>query len=81
MDQAQGIELARDFVQREMVDRGMVADLNVHWDIGADGLAKPHAHDMLTMRELGGKSAKTALAPGPRLAPDRAGRALARGLG
>ena len=52
MDQAQGIELARDFVQREMVDRGMVADLNVHWDIGPDGLAKPHAHVMLSMREV-----------------------------
>ncbi|MEP7007204.1 MAG: Ti-type conjugative transfer relaxase TraA, partial [Sphingomonas bacterium] len=34
-------------------DRGMIADLNVHWDIGADGLAKPHAHVMLTMREVG----------------------------
>jgi len=53
MDQTQGIALARDFVQREMVDHGMVADLNVHWDIGADGLAKPHAHVMLTMREIG----------------------------
>jgi Ti-type conjugative transfer relaxase TraA len=53
MDQTQGIELARDFVQREMVDRGMVADLNVHWDIGPDGMAKPHAHVMLSMREVG----------------------------
>ncbi len=52
LNQAQGIELARDFVQREFVDHGMVADLNVHWDIGADGLAKPHAHVMLTMREI-----------------------------
>jgi Ti-type conjugative transfer relaxase TraA len=52
MDQAQGIELARDFVQREMVDRGMVADLNVHWDIGPDGLAKPHAHVMLSLRSV-----------------------------
>jgi len=25
----------------------------VHWDIGPDGLAKPHAHVMLTMREIG----------------------------
>ncbi|MBL9064803.1 MAG: Ti-type conjugative transfer relaxase TraA [Sphingopyxis sp.] len=50
--QEQGIELARDFVQAEFVDRGMIADLNVHWDIGADGLAKPHAHVMLTMREI-----------------------------
>jgi Ti-type conjugative transfer relaxase TraA len=53
MSQAQGVELARDFVSQEFVDRGMVADLNVHWDIGPDGLAKPHAHVMLSMREAG----------------------------
>ena len=49
----QGIALAREFVSREFVERGMVADLNVHWDIGSDGEAKPHAHVMLTMREVG----------------------------
>ena len=54
LNQEQGIALARDFVEREFVDRGMIADLNVHWDIGADGLAKPHAHVMLTMREVDG---------------------------
>ncbi|MBU2285152.1 MAG: Ti-type conjugative transfer relaxase TraA [Gammaproteobacteria bacterium] len=52
LDQAEGVALARDFVEREFVDRGMIADLNVHWDIGADGLAKPHAHVMLTLREV-----------------------------
>jgi Ti-type conjugative transfer relaxase TraA len=52
MTEAQGIELARDFVQSEFVDRGMVADLNVHWDIGEDGMPKPHAHVMLTMRSV-----------------------------
>ncbi|MBE1526723.1 Ti-type conjugative transfer relaxase TraA [Sphingopyxis sp. OAS728] len=52
MTQDQGIELARDFVAREFVDRGMIADLNVHWDIGIDGLPRPHAHVMLTMREI-----------------------------
>ncbi|HMQ20233.1 MAG TPA: Ti-type conjugative transfer relaxase TraA, partial [Sphingopyxis sp.] len=52
MTEGQGIELARDFVAREFVDRGMIADLNVHWDIGADGLARPHVHVMLTMREI-----------------------------
>jgi Ti-type conjugative transfer relaxase TraA len=52
LTQQQGIELARDFVQAEFVEHGMIADLNVHWDIGADGLAKPHAHVMLTMREV-----------------------------
>ena len=53
MNPAQGVELARDFVQQAFVARGMVADLNVHWDIGPDGQAKPHAHVMLSMREAG----------------------------
>jgi Ti-type conjugative transfer relaxase TraA len=52
MSERQGIELARDFVQAEFVDHGMIADLNVHWDIGEDGLPKPHAHVMLTMRAV-----------------------------
>ncbi len=52
MTQAQGIELARDFVQSEFVDRGMIADLNVHWDMAEDGSPKPHAHVMLTMRTV-----------------------------
>jgi Ti-type conjugative transfer relaxase TraA len=48
----QGIELARDFVRSEFVDRGMTADLNVHWDMAEDGMPKPHAHVMLTMRQV-----------------------------
>ncbi len=52
LSKPQSIELARDFVQAEFVGRGMIADLNVHWDIGADGQPKPHAHVMLTMREV-----------------------------
>jgi Ti-type conjugative transfer relaxase TraA len=53
MNKSQGIALARDFVKTEFVEKGMIADLNVHWDIGKDGQAKPHAHVMLTMREVG----------------------------
>lgn len=53
LNKSQGIALAREFVEAEFVDKGMIADLNVHWDIGKDGLAKPHAHVMLTMREVG----------------------------
>jgi Ti-type conjugative transfer relaxase TraA len=53
LSQEQGIELAREFVEAEFVAKGMIADLNVHWDIGADGQPKPHAHVMLTMREVG----------------------------
>src|SRR5690606_5641652 len=46
------IALARDFAQAEFVDQGMIADVNVHWDIGEDGMPKPHAHVMLTMRSV-----------------------------
>lgn len=53
LNKQQGIALAREFVEAEFVDKGMIADLNVHWDIGADGNPKPHAHVMLTMREVG----------------------------
>lgn len=53
MNKSQGIALARDFVKAEFVEKGMIADLNVHWDIGKDGQPKPHAHVMLTMREVG----------------------------
>jgi len=53
MNQAQGVQLAREFVEKQFVERGMVADLNVHWDMGKDGMPKPHAHVMLTMREIG----------------------------
>ncbi|CCD86696.1 putative conjugal transfer protein; traA [Bradyrhizobium sp. ORS 285] len=52
LTEAQGIELARDFVRGEFVGLGMIADLNVHWDRGDDGMPKPHAHVMLTMRAV-----------------------------
>lgn len=52
LDQAEGIRLARDFVEREFVAQGMIADLNVHWDVGTDGEPKPHAHVMLTLRNV-----------------------------
>src|SRR3546814_18378509 len=33
LNQQQGIQLARDFVEKQFVERGMVADMNVHWDM------------------------------------------------
>ncbi len=53
MNEKQGVQLARDFVKTQFVDRGMVADLNVHWDKAKDGSPKPHAHVMLAMRDVG----------------------------
>ena len=52
LSQAEGIALAQDFVQQQFVSRGMVADLNVHWAREPDGKVKPHAHVMLSMREI-----------------------------
>lgn len=54
LSRAEGVRLARDFVTERFVSRGMVADLNVHWTVEADGRAKPHAHVMLSMREVDG---------------------------
>lgn len=47
----QNIALARGFVQKEFVDKGMVADLCIHK--GHTGTEEqPHIHVMLTMREV-----------------------------
>ena len=61
---AEAIRLAQDFVREQFVARGMVADLNVHWTQARDGGEQPHAHVMLTMREV---------LPGPEVQPE-AGR-------
>lgn len=54
LDRGERLELLRGFVQREFVDRGMIADVAVHEGKARDGQSQPHAHVMLTMRELTG---------------------------
>ena len=54
LDRGERLELLRGFVQREFVDRGMIADVAVHEARARDGQSQPHAHVMLTMRELTG---------------------------
>ncbi|MBQ6350512.1 MAG: MobA/MobL family protein [Methanobrevibacter sp.] len=41
-------ELIQDYIQKEFVDRGMVADIAIH----RDDPSNPHAHVMLTTREI-----------------------------
>ena len=48
LDRANQINLVREYVQTTFVDRGMIADINIHHLDGTN----PHAHVMLTMREL-----------------------------
>lgn len=49
----ENIELAREFVQRCFVDKGMVADLAIHQpDKGDGGIPNPHFHVLTTMRPI-----------------------------
>lgn len=41
-----------EFVQSEFVDKGMIADICLHNDLMPDGERQPHAHVMLTLREV-----------------------------
>ena len=52
LGKAEAVRLAQDFMREQFVDRGMVVDLNVHWTQARDGGEQPHAHVMLTMREV-----------------------------
>lgn len=55
LDRGERLELLRGFVQRAFVDRGMIADIAVHEGKARDGHGQPHAHIMLTLRELTGE--------------------------
>jgi len=50
----QQIALVREFVQENFVNHGMIADVCIHENRTADGGKNPHAHIMLTLRELDG---------------------------
>lgn len=50
----QRINVVSAFIQREFVDRGMVADVSWHNPRASDGRDNPHVHIMLTMRPLDG---------------------------
>lgn len=52
LSKTQNIELTREFIQTHFVDRGMAADLCIHSGKTKDGEEQPHAHVMLTMREI-----------------------------
>ena len=50
---AQRIALVERFVWDAFVSRGMIADIGIHCPKASDGGEQPHAHVMLTMREIG----------------------------
>jgi Ti-type conjugative transfer relaxase TraA len=53
LSDAQNWQLARDYVQKEFVDKGMIADVAFHRGHGGAGEEQPHMHVMLTTREVG----------------------------
>lgn len=48
----QRINVLSEFIQREFVDRGMIADVAWHNPQASDGQSNPHCHVMLTMRPI-----------------------------
>lgn len=54
LEPEQRTELVRGFVQEQFVDRGMIADVNIHLPDKGGDQRNHHAHVMLTMREMTG---------------------------
>jgi len=48
------IELLRDFIQEQFVDKGMIADIAIHAPGGKGDTRNIHAHILLTTREIAG---------------------------
>src|SRR5690606_14115125 len=49
LNKREQVELIREFIRSELTLRGMIADAAIHHD----NPANPHAHIMLTLREIG----------------------------
>jgi ATP-dependent exoDNAse (exonuclease V) alpha subunit len=55
LDRAANMQLVRDFVRRELVDRGLVADVAWHSGAARDGGENIHAHILFTTRPVEGE--------------------------
>lgn len=51
LERKEQIQLAKEYVQRQFVEKGMIADLCLH----DTGKGNPHLHIMLTLREVDGE--------------------------
>ena len=52
LDLAKQVQLVRDFVIGQFTAEGMIADIALHESTARDGQSNPHAHIMLTLREI-----------------------------
>ncbi len=48
----QNLEMVQGFIKKHFVNKGMIADFNIHESEASDGGKNPHVHIMLTMRNL-----------------------------
>ena len=48
----ENLEIAREFIQRQFVDRGMIADYAVHLPDKGDAVPNPHVHVICPIRPL-----------------------------
>ena len=48
----ENIALVQDYVQNQFVSKGMVADVAIHEEKAGDGGRNPHAHVLLTLRDV-----------------------------
>lgn len=53
LTQEQSVALACEYVRAAFVLDGMIADVNVHWAVRADGQPKPYGRVLLTCRRFG----------------------------
>ena len=53
LNDEQRIALVRAFVRDQFVSQGMIADIGIHNPAASDGQEQPHAHVMLTLRDIG----------------------------
>jgi hypothetical protein len=77
MNEKQGVALAAISCEKQFVDRGMVADLNVHWDKAKDGSPSRTRMSCCRCATWGGRVREEE----PRLEQHRAVEGLARGVG
>lgn len=50
LSQREAMSLARAYAVEAFISQGMIGDINVHWDVRADGLPRPYAQILLAMR-------------------------------
>ena len=52
LDEEDRIKLISEFIEENFTSKGMIADCNIHSPMASDNEEQPHAHILLTLREI-----------------------------